>query len=159
MGCRIQFSKGTFVNIIYVVSDECCDGDPIHSSLFVMLLLFLVTHVNPGPINRCSTSRFLHRQILLLLLLLAPLSPPGSCRYCFMYIGDLRRIRPVLDLETASTVRAKLNYCNSLFLNIDITQINRLQASQNALARAVTKTPQTPPHQSCSQKTPLAQNT
>src|SRR5688572_3761632 len=35
----------------------------------------------------------------------------------------------------------KLDYCNSLFLNIDTTQINRLQAVQNALARAVTKTP------------------
>src|SRR6218665_1176102 len=30
---------------------------------------------------------------------------------------------------------------NSLFLNIDVPQINRLQAIQNALARAVTKTP------------------
>src|SRR6218665_2318471 len=52
------------------------------------------------------------------------------------------------DLKTASTsatsiVHAKLDlvYCNSLFLNIDVTQINRLQAIQNALARAVTKTP------------------
>jgi len=52
----------------------------------------------------------------------------------------------MLDFKTASTiatsiVHAKLDYCNSLFLNIDITQINRLQAIQNALARAVTKTP------------------
>src|SRR6218665_2813164 len=52
----------------------------------------------------------------------------------------------MLDLKTASTiatsiVHAKLDYCNSLFLNIDLTQINRLQAIQNALARAVTKTP------------------
>src|SRR6218665_114359 len=30
---------------------------------------------------------------------------------------------------------------DSLFLNIDVTQINRFQAIQNALARAVTKTP------------------
>src|SRR6218665_1210988 len=63
-----------------------------------------------------------------------------------MHIRDLRRIRPMLDLKTASTiatsiVHAKLDYCNSLFLNIDLTQINRLQAIQNALARAVTKTP------------------
>src|SRR6218665_1378924 len=52
----------------------------------------------------------------------------------------------MLDLKTASTiatsiVHAKLDYCNSLFLNIDVTKINRLQAIQNALARAVTKTP------------------
>ena len=49
----------------------------------------------------------------------------------------LRRIRPMLDLKTASTiatsiVHAKLDYCNSLFLNIDLTQINRLQAIQNS---------------------------
>src|SRR6218665_1166091 len=70
-------------------------------------------------------------------------------RSCFMHklhIRDLRRIRPMLDLKTASTiatsiVHAKLDYSNSLFLNIDVTQINRLQAIQNALARAVTKTP------------------
>ena len=74
-----------------------------------------------------------------------------------MHIPDLRRMRPMLDLKTASTiatsiVHAKLNYCNSLFLNIDITQINSLQAMQNALARAVTKSnPTTPPHNSCSQ--------
>src|SRR6218665_3951481 len=44
-------------------------------------------------------------------------------RSCFMHIRDLRRIRPMLDLRTASTiatsiVHAKLDYCNSLFLNI-----------------------------------------
>src|SRR6218665_2898320 len=63
-----------------------------------------------------------------------------------MHIHDLRRIRPMLDLKTASTiaksiVRAKLDYCNSLFLNINTSQINRLQAIQNALARVVTKIP------------------
>src|ERR1043165_187238 len=52
----------------------------------------------------------------------------------------------MLDFKTTSTiatsiVHAKLDYCNSLFKNIDITQINRLQAIQNALPRAVTKTP------------------
>src|SRR6218665_2223215 len=52
----------------------------------------------------------------------------------------------MLDLKTASTiatsiVHTKLDYCNSLFLNIDVTQIKRLQAIQNALTRAVTKTP------------------
>src|SRR6218665_3855513 len=67
-------------------------------------------------------------------------------RSCFMHIRDLRRIRPILDLKTASTiatsiVHAKLDHCNSLFLNIDVTQINRLQAIQNALACAATKTP------------------
>src|SRR6218665_2322471 len=63
-----------------------------------------------------------------------------------MHIRDLRRIRPMVDRKSASSivtsiVHAKLDYCNSLFLNIDTTQINRLQVIQNALARAVTKSP------------------
>jgi len=67
-------------------------------------------------------------------------------RACFMHIRDLQRIRPMLDLKTPSTiatsiVHAKLDYCNSLLLNTDITHISRLQAIQTALARAVTKTP------------------
>ena len=63
-----------------------------------------------------------------------------------MHIRDLRTISPMLDLKMASTiatciVHAKLDYSNSLFLNIGITQLNRLQASQNDVARAVTKSP------------------
>jgi len=68
-------------------------------------------------------------------------------RSCFMHIRDLRRIRSMLDLRSASTiatpiVHAKLDYCNSFFLNIDITQISRLKAIQNALpVLSCTKTP------------------
>src|SRR6218665_3972157 len=67
-------------------------------------------------------------------------------RSCFMQIRDLRRIRPMLDFKTASTivtsiVHSKLDYCNSLFLSLDSTQIHRLQLIQNSLARAVTRTP------------------
>src|SRR6218665_1332161 len=52
----------------------------------------------------------------------------------------------MLDFKTASTiatsiVHSKLDYCNSLFLNLDSTQIQRLQLIQNSLARAVTRTP------------------
>src|SRR6218665_2200557 len=67
-------------------------------------------------------------------------------RSCFMHIRDLRRIRPMLDSKTASTiatsiVHSELDYCNSLFLSLDSTQIHRLQLIQNSLARAVTRTP------------------
>src|SRR6218665_3890781 len=67
-------------------------------------------------------------------------------RSCFMQIRDLRRIRPMLDFKTASTiatsiVHSKLDYCNSLFLSLDSTQIHRLQLIQNSLAWAVTRTP------------------
>src|SRR6218665_2678755 len=47
----------------------------------------------------------------------------------------------IYNVDSTCIVHAKLDYCNSLFLKIDITQINRLQAIHNALARAVNKTP------------------
>ena len=54
----------------------------------------------------------------------------------------------VSDLKTASTfatslVRSKLNYCNTLYLNLPIKQIYRLQQLQNSVARAITGTPKT----------------
>ena len=52
----------------------------------------------------------------------------------------------MLDSKTVSNiatsiVHSKLDYCNSLFLNLDSTQIQRLQLIQNSLARAVPRTP------------------
>ena len=63
---------------------------------------------------------------------------------CFFHIRDLRRIRPFLDLKTAATigtalVQSKLDYCNSLFLNLPACEIQRLQFLQNSLARAVVR--------------------
>jgi hypothetical protein len=65
---------------------------------------------------------------------------------CFYHIRDLRRIRSTLDFDTARTiatslVHSKLDYCNSLYHNLPVTQINRIQIIQNALARAVTRAP------------------
>ena len=65
---------------------------------------------------------------------------------CFSHIRDLRRIRNTLDHKTACTIatsliHSKLDYCNSLFLNISNQQLNRLQLVLNSAARAVTKTP------------------
>src|SRR6218665_643368 len=67
-------------------------------------------------------------------------------RSCFMHIRDLRRIRCMLYSKTASTiatsiVHSKLDYCNSLFFNLDSTQIQHMQLIQNSFARAVTRTP------------------
>src|SRR6218665_3222260 len=67
-------------------------------------------------------------------------------RSCFLHIRDLSRIRPMLDFKTASTiatfiVHSKLDYCNSLFLNLDSTQIQRLQLIQNSLAWASPERP------------------
>ena len=63
---------------------------------------------------------------------------------CFSHIRDLRRIRNTLDHKTACTIatsliHSKLDYCNSLYLNISNQQLNRLQLIFNSAARAVTK--------------------
>ena len=65
---------------------------------------------------------------------------------CFSHIRDLRRIRNTLDHKTACTIatsliHSKLDYCNSLYLNISNQQLNQLQLVLNSAARAVTKTP------------------
>jgi hypothetical protein len=65
---------------------------------------------------------------------------------CFLNIRDLRRIRSTIDRTTASTIatsliHSKVDYCNSLLLNLPATQINRLQLVLNSAARAVTRTP------------------
>ena len=63
-----------------------------------------------------------------------------------MSIRDLRRIRSTLDSTTAKTIATSLihfmvDYCNSLFLNLSRSQLDRLQLILNSAARAVTKTP------------------
>ena len=65
---------------------------------------------------------------------------------CFSHIRDLRRVRSTLDYNTAKTVatsliHSRVDYCNSLFLNLSASELNRLQLILNSAARAVTKTP------------------
>jgi uncharacterized protein involved in tolerance to divalent cations len=56
-----------------------------------------------------------------------------------------KRIRNSLDLDSAKTIaisfiHSKLDYCNSLYINLPSHFINRLQLIKNAAARAVTHT-------------------
>ena len=72
------------------------------------------------------------------------ISSLSSASHC--HIRDLRRIRHTLDSAIATTiasalVHSRLDYCNSLYHDLPITQIKRLQHIQNGLARAVTRTP------------------
>jgi len=65
---------------------------------------------------------------------------------CFLNIRDLRRIRNTIDQPIACTIatsliHSKIDYCNSILLNLLATQTNRFQLVLNPAARAVTKTP------------------
>ena len=79
------------------------------------------------------------------------------------HIRDLRHIRPTLDFTTATTiatalVHSRVDYCNSLYHGLPITQIKRLQHIQNELARAVTRTPKHFSNLPSAQVPPLAQS-
>jgi hypothetical protein len=64
-------------------------------------------------------------------------------RSCSYHLRDLRRICSSFDFNTASTiatslVQSKLDYCNSLYLNLPTYHINKLQVIKNNMARAIT---------------------
>jgi hypothetical protein len=66
------------------------------------------------------------------------------CKTSFLYIRQLRRIRPLLDLNTAkilasSLTISKLDYCNSLLFGLPDSSLHRVQLIQNSLARAVVR--------------------
>jgi hypothetical protein len=65
---------------------------------------------------------------------------------CLFHVRNLRRLRPILDQTTArniatALIHSKLDYCNSLFLNLPANQLDRLQLVLNSAAHAVTSTP------------------
>ena len=112
------------------------------SSLKLIILLYLCLQALPS-------------NLLLLLKILglifdSNLSVSDHISYisktCFAHLRDLRRIRNTLDHTTACTIatsliHSNLDYCNSLFLNLNCQQTNRLQLILNSTARAVSKTP------------------
>jgi hypothetical protein len=57
----------------------------------------------------------------------------------------LKRLRSTIDQSTAriiatALIHSKLDYCNSLLLNLRASHLNRLQLVLNSAARAVTRT-------------------
>lgn len=61
---------------------------------------------------------------------------------CFYHIRNFRRIRTCIDRSTAITIatsllHSKLDYCNSLFLNLPACKLNKLQSVLNSAARAI----------------------
>ena len=97
------------------------------------------------PILPCSSARnlgFVFDSSLSFSQQISKLS--SSCHYHIR--DDLRRIRNSLDHETAATivtslVHSRLDYCNSLYYALPVAQLHRLQLIQNALTRAVSRTP------------------
>ena len=64
------------------------------------------------------------------------------CKYCYHYLRNIHTVRPYLITSSAKTIvhsviSAKLDYCNSLFIDIPDSLITKLQCVPNAAARIV----------------------
>ena len=64
------------------------------------------------------------------------------CQTSYLYIRLLRKVRSMLDLNSAklvanALVTSRIDYCNSLLYGANKGLIHRLQLVQNSLARAV----------------------
>ena len=62
---------------------------------------------------------------------------------CIQYMY-LYRIRHLLDLNTAillanALISSRIDYCNSLFASLTLSELKRLQGVQNSLCRVVTR--------------------
>ena len=110
-------------------------------------LKFTIPHLQFLQIQQYNLFLLLEILVLsLILIFLFLIISHTLSKSCFSHIRDLRRIRNTLDHKTACTIatsliHSKLDYCNSLYLNISNQQLNRLQLILNSAARAVTKTP------------------
>ena len=66
---------------------------------------------------------------------------------CFLFNRDLRRIRNTLEFTTAhkiatALIQFELDYCNSLFLYVPQSQLQRSQPILNASAQAISESPE-----------------
>ena len=98
------------------------------------------------PIRSCSSARNLGFVFDSSLSLFQPTNLQALYSSYHYHIRDLRRIRNSLDHKTAATiatflVHSRLDYCNSFYYSLPASQLHRLQLIQNALARAVSRTP------------------
>ena len=64
------------------------------------------------------------------------------CKLCFIQMRDLRQIQQYLTRDAAlmaanALVGSRLDYCNSLFRGLSVSNLRKLQCIQNSLARIV----------------------
>ena len=64
--------------------------------------------------------------------------------HSYKILKDIRRIRSVLsqkhtEMLVHSLISSRIDYCNSLFLNIDKSNIDKLQKVQNTAARLIVR--------------------
>ena len=70
----------------------------------------------------------------------------NTCRTSYMQIRRISGIRHYLPVDAVrtlvqATVIARLDYCNSIYTNLSIKSIHRLQITQYSAARLISRTP------------------
>jgi len=105
---------------------------PLFSYLQISQLLHLTLHINLHLFFDSSLTTSHHISSVF--------------KSCFLSIRDLCQLRNTIDSNTAQTivtslVHSKVDYCNSLFLNLPSSQLNHLQLILNSDFPAVSKTP------------------
>ena len=70
----------------------------------------------------------------------------NTCRTSYMQIRRISSIRRYLTVDAVrtlvqATVTARLGYCNSIYTNLPMKSIHRLQITQNSAARLISRTP------------------
>ena len=70
----------------------------------------------------------------------------NTCRTRYMQIHRISNIRRYLTVDAVrtllpATVTARLDYCNSIYTNLPMKCIHRLQITQNSAARLISRTP------------------
>ena len=79
----------------------------------------------------------------------------------YFQIRNISKIRKNLDTETTKTlvhalVISKIDYCNSLLVNLPKKLLKKVQRVQNSAARLISKTPKKESYHTSSQKLTLA---
>jgi len=96
--------------------------------------------IGSTSITPCKTARDLGVHIDAELTMRTHVQRTVSC--CFATLRQLRTIRrsvplPVFQLLVVALVLSRLDYCNSLLINLPASLIQRLQSVQNAAARLI----------------------
>ena len=68
-----------------------------------------------------------------------------TTKSAYFHLRNISKVRKYLDIPTTKTlvqnlVISRIDYCNSLFANLPLRLINKIQKVQNAAARVITKT-------------------
>ena len=122
------------------------------NSLKLIILLYLCLQALPSNLLFLLEILGLYSTQISFFLITSHTSlKPASLTFVILDVFVILLITLLPVTIATSLIHSKLDYCNSLFLNLNCQQTNRLQLILNSTARAVTKTPKynhiTPPSQ------------